>query len=653
MVFFYEVYGGSAALPDGNLVATKSTEAAGGGAAGAKVAALSPAVEAAATANAVKLSDCVVYMGADKHENEGLIEWGHPTDVWFHVDKLSSAHVYLRLPIEAAPDCRCEKRNGHNRCACYLDRIPDATIEDMCQLVKANSIDGCKQASVRVVYTPWANLHKDEQTMKTGAVGFHDPKLRRYRTIDKARETVKRIERTKEERFPDLQKERREYDRRVTKVRLAYDRALADAADSAAAAVQAEKDATLLAEAEEFLKPKKAGVKALHLDDYAAAAAAAAEEEAEAAGPPAPPSEHELAAMSAAAALTFRPAWEQEAAAREAEPDAGVAWLRERGYGADAARAALDAARGAEGAGEEEEEEEEDGCRVAALATLHRAAVAAALADAGDEPPPPPADPDDADERERAAAERAEERECLEAIFAPEELAFAAPSDPARLDVALAVVAYEALEGARPEDGAPGLTLELYADRGVAPLYPGAQPPVLALRGGGLPEGALAALGASLGRHAAASLENGPLAFELAGIAADEAVAAAEAELEKKRQAEEAAKRAHAQATASARIKAGFAAPVPKKKLTEEEKAARRLQRAEDAKKRLGAFYDPLKPSALAREKPAGAEGGGAASSSAMVGEDGFEDEYCMGGDDDDGGGLDKAAAAAMADMGF
>ena len=29
--------------------------------------------------------------------DELLIKWGWPEDVWFHVDKLSSAHVYLRL----------------------------------------------------------------------------------------------------------------------------------------------------------------------------------------------------------------------------------------------------------------------------------------------------------------------------------------------------------------------------------------------------------------------------------------------------------------------------------------------------------------------------------------------------------------------------
>ncbi|KAL7519258.1 hypothetical protein ACHAWX_004045 [Stephanocyclus meneghinianus] len=39
----------------------------------------------------------VIYMGKDKYENEDLIKYGHPEDCWFHVDDLSSAHVYLRL----------------------------------------------------------------------------------------------------------------------------------------------------------------------------------------------------------------------------------------------------------------------------------------------------------------------------------------------------------------------------------------------------------------------------------------------------------------------------------------------------------------------------------------------------------------------------
>lgn len=39
----------------------------------------------------------IVYMGKDKYENEELLKWGWTNDIWFHVDNLSSAHVYLRL----------------------------------------------------------------------------------------------------------------------------------------------------------------------------------------------------------------------------------------------------------------------------------------------------------------------------------------------------------------------------------------------------------------------------------------------------------------------------------------------------------------------------------------------------------------------------
>jgi predicted ribosome quality control (RQC) complex YloA/Tae2 family protein len=41
--------------------------------------------------------DTLLYMGKDKYENEDLIKYGWPEDVWFHVDNLSSAHVYARL----------------------------------------------------------------------------------------------------------------------------------------------------------------------------------------------------------------------------------------------------------------------------------------------------------------------------------------------------------------------------------------------------------------------------------------------------------------------------------------------------------------------------------------------------------------------------
>ncbi|VDM69862.1 unnamed protein product [Strongylus vulgaris] len=85
----------------------------------------------------------LLYMGVDKYENEELIKYGWPEDVWFHVDKVSSAHVYLRLPPGMT-----------------IDTIPQELIDDCCQLVKANSIEGNKMHDVGVVYTMWENLKK-------------------------------------------------------------------------------------------------------------------------------------------------------------------------------------------------------------------------------------------------------------------------------------------------------------------------------------------------------------------------------------------------------------------------------------------------------------------------------------------------------------
>lgn len=48
-----------------------------------------------------------IYMGRDKHENEELIRWGWPEDIWFHVDKVSEKSNILRdsggrIPVRLA-----------------------------------------------------------------------------------------------------------------------------------------------------------------------------------------------------------------------------------------------------------------------------------------------------------------------------------------------------------------------------------------------------------------------------------------------------------------------------------------------------------------------------------------------------------------------
>ncbi|KAK4761803.1 hypothetical protein SAY87_029687 [Trapa incisa] len=144
-----------------------------------------------------EVGDYTIFMGLDKYENEELIKYGFPEDIWFHVDKMSSAHVYVRM------------HKGET-----IDNISEGLLEDCAQLVKANSIQGkpplffilcqpletniinitwawhCNKVNnVDVVYTPWANLKKTA-SMNVGQVGFHNPKM------------------TKVERTPDLRAER-------------------------------------------------------------------------------------------------------------------------------------------------------------------------------------------------------------------------------------------------------------------------------------------------------------------------------------------------------------------------------------------------------------------------------------------------------------
>ncbi|XP_050717022.1 coiled-coil domain-containing protein 25-like [Eriocheir sinensis] len=137
-----------------------------------------------------------LFMGNDKYENEDLIKWGWEEDVWFHVDKVSSAHVYLRL------------NQGQT-----IDDIPMTVIEDAAQLCKANSIQGNKMNNVDVVYTLWSNLRKTPG-MDVGQVGFHSEKeVRKIRLEKRSNEVVNRLNKTKVEGHPNLRQEREDRDK--------------------------------------------------------------------------------------------------------------------------------------------------------------------------------------------------------------------------------------------------------------------------------------------------------------------------------------------------------------------------------------------------------------------------------------------------------
>lgn len=149
-----------------------------------------------------------------------LIFWGQLglTSAQFHVDNLSSAHVYLRL------------HDGE-----IWENIPQKLLEDCAQLTKANSIEGqlahCrynildkltkeagnKKDNITVIYTPWLNLMKDG-SMATGQVSFHNPKLVR-KVFVRARENaiVNRLNKTRVEKFPDLRAEKEEHVKKVNR----------------------------------------------------------------------------------------------------------------------------------------------------------------------------------------------------------------------------------------------------------------------------------------------------------------------------------------------------------------------------------------------------------------------------------------------------
>jgi len=120
-----------------------------------------------------------IYIGKDKYENDELLKYSNPKDIWFHVSDLSSAHLYLKGP--------------------KIDEISPSVLEDCAQLVKYNSIEGNKQSMVKIVYTPSSNLKK-ENGYDIGQVSFHShsSSLLKYTTVQKRDNIIiKRLQNSK------------------------------------------------------------------------------------------------------------------------------------------------------------------------------------------------------------------------------------------------------------------------------------------------------------------------------------------------------------------------------------------------------------------------------------------------------------------------
>lgn len=172
------------------------------------------------TSNVVEPSG-FIYVGKDKYESkshsrrssplrsmtfannlldEDLIKYGWDEDVWFHADKLSSAHIYLRMTPSQT-----------------WDDLPPELLTDLAQLTKANSIEGNKKDNVTIIYTPWSNLKKDG-SMDVGQVTFHNPRLvKRVLVSQRENAIVNRLNKTKVERKPDLKEEKEDRQKELRK----------------------------------------------------------------------------------------------------------------------------------------------------------------------------------------------------------------------------------------------------------------------------------------------------------------------------------------------------------------------------------------------------------------------------------------------------
>eukprot|EP00768_Dysnectes_brevis_P004174 gnl/Dysnectes_brevis/2978_a3669_1501.p1 GENE.gnl/Dysnectes_brevis/2978_a3669_1501~~gnl/Dysnectes_brevis/2978_a3669_1501.p1 ORF type:complete len:221 (+),score=35.95 gnl/Dysnectes_brevis/2978_a3669_1501:28-663(+) len=166
-----------------------------------------------------------IFIGFDKFENEDLIKHHWETDIWFHVDKHSSAHVYLRL------------HEGDK-----LSKVPAEIIEECAQLTKQNSIEGCKLKNVTIIYTRASNLLKTGD-MKVGAVSFHSrKKIKRVVVAEKNRVMLKALEKhRREDRTTDLGVAKRQHEKEIRAKKKALRRAAESEARIAREAARAEK----------------------------------------------------------------------------------------------------------------------------------------------------------------------------------------------------------------------------------------------------------------------------------------------------------------------------------------------------------------------------------------------------------------------------
>ncbi|CAI4048391.1 hypothetical protein SKDZ_13G2580 [Saccharomyces kudriavzevii ZP591] len=132
-----------------------------------------------------------IVTGKDKFENDLLIKWSYKelNYVWFHADKFSSGHIYLKLHSN-------EKT---------IDDVPQEVINDCLQLCKSESIQGNKMPQCTILITPWHNLRKNKY-MEPGEVSFKS--LRQCRKMEcggRDNKILNRLAKTRVELFDNVE----------------------------------------------------------------------------------------------------------------------------------------------------------------------------------------------------------------------------------------------------------------------------------------------------------------------------------------------------------------------------------------------------------------------------------------------------------------
>lgn len=132
-------------------------------------------------------SEYTIYMGRDKVENDTLLKKSHPKNLWFHVDKHSSAHLYIQL----SADEQSQK---------FEDlKLDEDLLNQVGQLTKTNSIKANKLNNISVIYTPVDNLRSDG-SMDIGTVTFVNPqKVKRVHISKKENAIINKLNKTKTE----------------------------------------------------------------------------------------------------------------------------------------------------------------------------------------------------------------------------------------------------------------------------------------------------------------------------------------------------------------------------------------------------------------------------------------------------------------------